>query len=106
LKTTKIEKIYPELNGLSFKEQHSILERAKQENVAEGNFVVWGPKLVLICLGITIIIHAILHYLFGPGSWVGTLTFVIVSGFCLLAVRKRNVKYLKTKVRELLQKAV
>ncbi len=103
MNSSKIEKIYPELKGLSRDEQNNILRKAMNENFRVRKFLILGPRLYIGCIGMTVLIHLILSSNFGPYSWAGTLIFIIVIGLCLSLISKRNQKYLKSKVRELAQ---
>ncbi len=104
MKTSNLEKAYPELKDLPHDMQSKILERAENEINEEGKTLFWGTKLVLVGALIGTIIYSILYFIFKGDGQVPLIGSIIAVTFSIMVVNKRNIKLLHPKVRELVLK--
>ncbi len=113
MKSSNLEKAYPELKGFPFDEQRKILEKAKDE-IKKGKTVFLGTKGNLACLIIFLIIAVILSFVLPSDDWGGGMLsgWRLLISLALLALigfkqaNNRAIKVLRPKVRELVQKEI
>jgi|WetSurMetagenome_2_1015567.scaffolds.fasta_scaffold587784_2 hypothetical protein len=108
MKTTGLEKTYPELSGLSYELQKIILAKAKHEvSISGGKSLVLGLKPILLGTLVAVIVIVFLMVIFGPGEawdWAGPMIGAILGITFTTAVNNYNIKILRPKVRELAMK--
>ena len=104
MKTSKLEKTYPELKGLPYDVQSKILEKAEDEIKKEGKTLFWGIKLVLVSVLIAVIVYSVLYFTFGGYKKVAVLGSFIGVMILIVLVNNRNIKLFQPKVRGLVKK--
>lgn len=104
MKSSKIEKSYPELKGLPFDKQNKILESAIKEIKNDGKSLFWGSRLILSGTLIGVICAAILFFASNGNEGIPIIGAIVIVMVFIQMVQNHNRRILKPKVIELLQK--
>ncbi len=109
MKSSKLEKAFPDLKGLHYDEQYRIFERVKNEITKERGKLFYGKIVNLVCIVLAIIIVVIYYLIMPSKNQFGTFNIWLLLLFAFAVINsnrsanKRDMKILGLKIREIIK---